>query len=99
MSHPHDAALAEMVKKTCAALKDHLRPKASVTQEIEDAIRAAHDLGIGYAIESEGKAWQRVTVLEDALTEIVRHAPGGTMAKAKALAAGIETALAETAEA
>lgn len=87
--HPHDSKLEAMVKNTCAALKEHLRQKQSAEAEIDSAIRAAHDLGIKYALESEEKAWRRVTVLEDAITEIVRHAPGETMAKAKALAKDI----------
>ncbi len=87
-----NSMLAYIVDNACADLQDSLRPKHSARAALEAAVNAAYDKGIKYALESEAKAWHRVTVLEDAITEIVRHAPGSAMAKAKALAKEIEQA-------
>lgn len=83
------------IREACDTLIDGIVPKkhaAPLLLHLESLAATVFAIGIERALGSEEKAWHRVTVLEDAITEIVRHAPAGTMAKAKALALEIAEA-------
>lgn len=76
--------------ESLAALPGLKRHGPTIQAKLEHLARAAYSAGVGYAIESEAKAWARTTDLEDVIIELVRYAPGSTMMKAKALAAEVE---------
>ena len=92
----HQEYVMKVVEKNYPALEKLLAKKDSGAAKIKlhELLETVLQHGIGFALDSEANAWQRMTELEDVIIAIVKHAPESDLLNARKMAQGIEEGVA-----